>query len=475
MPPKQPKKGKGKKVTVTDPTSAPAPAPAAPPNPEVQAVLDAHIANVGSEHFPGGYFPIPYTLTSPDAESFPQPPPPREPLEAALFGKWDQPGNPHLVWRIDATRVNFALTRGVLSRFCCAVMGRYPTTLAVELKLSQVTLEAFNKTLKLCTAAASKEFVNVLDLQEMPPQGLDPEEQWLWVDPVKKSGWTHRTATDAVVRYQTVKVQAWDAVAPTEFSTNRRLRTHIPDITQPTLYSTDAPFTMLGMGCPHPSFHNSYPVANLDIPNPPIVTEEGFAAAGYRQYDRIIPEDLWARLAELATVELNPSMLEEVDLQAPGEGGGRYQTTVSGVPHWLPDDFWQAVLALLGFSLPPLQGLEALCPKIIERWEAVGYCYPTASQRDAPPRDGDPPRCGRAWPGTVHPVCTRRLPVAHADRRAGECNGADEQCSGDALRASGRGGCSRVPSVPPVWVRPVQVPALGSTTPAELQPPRPGV
>ena len=36
MPPKQPKKGKGKKVTVTDPTSA----PAAPPNPEVQPVLD---------------------------------------------------------------------------------------------------------------------------------------------------------------------------------------------------------------------------------------------------------------------------------------------------------------------------------------------------------------------------------------------------------------------------------------------------
>ena len=236
MPPKQPKKGKGKKVTVTDPTSAPAPAPAAPPNPEVQPVVDAHIANVGSEHFPGGYFPIPYTLTSLDAESFPQLPPLREPLEAALFGKWDQPGNPHLVWRIDATRVNFALTRGVLSRFCCAVMGRYPTTVAVELKLPQVTLEAFNKTLKLCTAAASKEFVNVLDLQEMPPQRLDPEEQWLWVDPVKKSGWTHRTATDAVVRYQTVKVQAWDAVAPTEFSTNRRLRTHIPDITHPTLY-----------------------------------------------------------------------------------------------------------------------------------------------------------------------------------------------------------------------------------------------
>ena len=58
MPAKQPKKGKGKKVTATDPTFAPA-------NPEVQAVLDAHIANVGSEHFPAGYFPIPYTLTPP--------------------------------------------------------------------------------------------------------------------------------------------------------------------------------------------------------------------------------------------------------------------------------------------------------------------------------------------------------------------------------------------------------------------------
>ena len=161
---KQPKKGKGKKVTVTDPTSAPA-------NPEVQAVLDAHIANVGSEHFPAGYFPIPYTLTPPDAESFPQLPPLREPLEATLFGKWDQPGNPYLVWRIDATRVNFALTRGVLSKFCSAVMGRYPTTLAVELKLSQVTLEGLNKTLKLCTAAASKAFVNVLELQEKPPKG----------------------------------------------------------------------------------------------------------------------------------------------------------------------------------------------------------------------------------------------------------------------------------------------------------------
>ena len=307
------------------------------------------------------------------------------------------------------------------------MMGRYPTTLAVELKLSQVTLEAFNKTLKLCTAAASKEFVNVLDLHEKPPQGLDPEEQWLWVDPVKKSGWTHRTATDAVVRYQTVRVQAWDAVAPTEFSTNRRLRTHIPDITHPTLYSTDAPFTMLGMGCPHPSFHNSYPVANHDIPNPPIVTEEGFAAAGYRQYDRIIPEDLWARLGELATVELNPSMLEEVDLQAPGEGGGRYQTTVSIFPHWLPDDLWQAVLAVLGFSHPPLRGLEALCPKIIERWEAepwrertpaaprlwAAWCAPASAQWPFSPCE-QPPHGASVEKGKGREVGAT-VPGSHSD------------------------------------------------------------
>ena len=352
MPPKQPKKGKGKKVTVTDPMSA----PAAPPNSEVQPVLDAHIANVGSVHFPTGSFPIPHTLTHPDAESFPQLPPLREPLEAALFGKWDRPGNPDLVRRIDATRVNFALTRGVLSRFCCPVMGRYPTTLAVELKLSQVTLEAFNKTLKLCTAAASKEFVNVLDLQEKPPKGLDPEEQWLWVDPVKKSGWTHRTATDAVVRYQTVKVQGWDAVAPTEFSTNRRLRTHVP---------------------------------NIRFPDPPprfcTVSETVSAVHG-----RVHPPH------DLPPIQVPPGV--------PGHAGG------------------------------------------LSRCELVGYCYPTASQRDAPPRDGDPPRCGRAWLGTVHPVCTRRLPVPHADRGAGECNGADELCSGDALRASGRGGCIRVSS-----------------------------
>ena len=68
-------------------------------------------------------------------------------------------------------------------------------------------------------------------------------------------------------------------------------------------------------------------------------------------------------------MKLNPLMLEEVDLKAHRGGGGRYQTTVFSVPHWLPDDLWQALPALPGFSLPPLEGLEALCRKIIERWE----------------------------------------------------------------------------------------------------------
>ena len=77
-----------------------------------------------------------------------------------------------------------------------------------------------------------------------------------------------------------MKVQEWDAVAPTEFSSNRRLRTHIPDITHPTLYSIDTPFTMLGMGCPHPSLHNPYPVAAHDIPQPPHRHGEGFCRGG---------------------------------------------------------------------------------------------------------------------------------------------------------------------------------------------------
>ena len=41
-------------------------------------MLDAHIANLGSEHFPAGYFPIPYTLTPPRTPN----PSPSSPLSA---------------------------------------------------------------------------------------------------------------------------------------------------------------------------------------------------------------------------------------------------------------------------------------------------------------------------------------------------------------------------------------------------------
>ena len=48
----------------------------------------------GFRALPRGLFSRPLHPQPPDGESFPQLPPLREPLEAALFGKWDQPGNP---------------------------------------------------------------------------------------------------------------------------------------------------------------------------------------------------------------------------------------------------------------------------------------------------------------------------------------------------------------------------------------------
>ena len=50
---------------------------------------------------------------------------------------------------------------------------------------------------------------------------------------------------------------------------------------QPTVFTTAAPFTMIGLGCPHPSVHNSYSIATHLIPNAPITSDEGFLAAGY--------------------------------------------------------------------------------------------------------------------------------------------------------------------------------------------------
>ena len=49
-------------------------------------------------------------------------------------------------------------------------------------------------------------------------------------------------------------------------------------------------------------------------------------AAGYRQYFLAISPLMWMRLQPLATTELPLEWVETVDLQAAGEGGGKYQT-----------------------------------------------------------------------------------------------------------------------------------------------------
>ena len=53
----------------------------------------------------------------------------------------------------------------------------------------------------------------------------------------------------------------------------KRLRTHVEDLTHPMVFCTAAPFTMLGRGCPHPSFHDSYSVAKHPIRNSPFTSD----------------------------------------------------------------------------------------------------------------------------------------------------------------------------------------------------------
>ena len=129
-----------------------------------------------------------------------------------------------------------------------------------------------------------------------------------------------RTTTDALVRYNYCKVQPWEAAAPIDFCASKSLRTHLEDITQPTVSTTAAPFTMIGTGCPHPSLHNSYSISHHPIPTAPISSDEGFLAAGYHKYFLTISPLRWMRLQPLATTELPLEWVETVDLQAPVEG-----------------------------------------------------------------------------------------------------------------------------------------------------------
>ena len=89
----------------------------------------------------------------------------------------------------------------------------------------------------------------------------------MWVDPIKKAVWRNKTTTDALVQYKYCKVHPWEAAAPIDFCASKSLCTHLEDTTKPTVFTTAAPFTMMEMGCPQPSFHNSYSIATHPIPS----------------------------------------------------------------------------------------------------------------------------------------------------------------------------------------------------------------
>ena len=98
---------------------------------------------------------------------------------------------------------------------------------------------------------------------------------------------------------------------------------------------------------------------------------------------------MWMRLQPLATTELPLEWVETVDPQAPGEEGGRYQTKATSAANWLSEDLEHDLVAHLKEGILELDGLEPLCPKLIER-------------RDAPPWKGSRMgifRCGTAWRG----------------------------------------------------------------------------
>ena len=186
------------------------------------------------------------------------------------------------------------------------MVRRFPTTLAVFLRLNHKTSLALNNTIKLCASTGHKEFVNVHKLSTKQPEGVDVDQGCMWFDRIKKAVWRNRTTTDAVVLDSCCKVAPWEAAAPIDFCAPRSLCTHNEDITHPTVFTTAVPFTMLRMGCPQPSFRNSYSIATHPIPNAPITTDEGFMAVGYCHYFLAISPITWLRLQPLTTWELPP-------------------------------------------------------------------------------------------------------------------------------------------------------------------------
>ena len=145
------------------------------------------------------------------------------------------------------------------------------------------------------------------------------------------------------------------------------LRTHLLDIIGPTVFTIAALFTMIGMGCLQPSFHNSHSIATHPIPNAPITSDEVFVAAGYHQYFLAICPLMWMTLQPLATTDLPLRWMETVYVQARGDGGGRYQTKATTLANWLSYILEHNFMAHLGERILELDGLDSLCPKLIHR------------------------------------------------------------------------------------------------------------
>ena len=81
--------------------------------------MEDHIAPSGAEHIPAGYLHIHYRLMSEDMPKFTDVPQglvePRQGREAG----WDREKykEPRFILHVDCTHINFALDKGVFSRF----------------------------------------------------------------------------------------------------------------------------------------------------------------------------------------------------------------------------------------------------------------------------------------------------------------------------------------------------------------------
>ena len=125
-------------------------------NDDVQQSIEEHEARSGAEHSPGGFLPMSYWLTAEDMPTFPNLPQGRVDAQGGILAEagWNFQENeePFYIWRINYTHVHFALERGVLGRFACGVVKRFPTTLAVFLRLNHKTSLALSNTIKLCAS-----------------------------------------------------------------------------------------------------------------------------------------------------------------------------------------------------------------------------------------------------------------------------------------------------------------------------------